>query len=280
MEKLNLVSLPLQLFAAEDTGVTAPAAGVQISNAAPTGLQGVTAPNAGVQGVNTPADTARLPKTEDPDADFEQLIRGQFKEQYQARVSRIVQDRLKNQQKTLEQYRQLTPSLERLAQKYGVEATDLQALGDAIAADTSLTSPQADAVKARMTEQDRQYQARQQYGQWAFQAQQARQMFPTLELSREVQNPRFLELLQGGARVDEAYLVVHRDEIIPAAMRFSAAAVEEKLANRIAANGARPMESGMSAQGTAVVKQDVSRMSKAQRQDIIRRVRQGEIIRF
>jgi hypothetical protein len=57
-------------------------------------------------------------------------------------------------------------------------------------------------------------------------------------------------------------------------------ALEEKLANRIAANGARPSESAMVTRGSAVVADQVSHMSKAQRQDIIRRVRRGEVIKF
>ena len=122
--------------------------------------------------------------------------------------------------------------------------------------------------------------AKRQYEQWMWQAQQARALYPSLDLAQEVHNPRFMELLRSGADVGDAYLVAHRDEIIPAAMHYTAKAVEEKLANRIAANGLRPSESAMVTHGTAVVADQVSHMSKAQRQDIIRRVRRGEIIKF
>lgn len=263
MEHFKLHSLlPLQLFADGAAGDT-----------------GVMAPDAGVQGVKqeASADTARLPETtaSDPDAEFDRLIRGQFKDQYNARVRDIVQKRLKGQQKTLEQYQALEPSLSLLADKYGVEAKDLKALGEAIARDDSLRQQAPAPVPG-----EHQQQVRQQYEQWLDQERQARELYPSLDLRREVQNPRFRELLRAGAQVDEAYLVVHRDEVLPAVMRYSADAAREKLANRIAANDVRPPENAMSAQSSAVVKQDVARMTKAQRQDIIRRVQKGEIIKF
>lgn len=237
------------------------------------GDTGVMAPDAGVQGVKQEADTAQLPQqsSEDPEAEFDRLIRGQYKDQYNARVQDIVQKRLKSQSKTLEQYKALEPSLNLLAQKYGLEANDSQGLARAIEADTEHPELRHQRI---MT------QAKGQYEQWLWQAQQARELYPSLELSREVHNPKFMELLRSGASVGDAYLVAHRDEIIPAAMRYTAKAVEEKLRSSIAATGARPSETAMLGRGTAAVPDQVSHMSKAQRQDIIRRVRRGEIIRF
>ena len=253
-------ALPLQLFAegAENTGVSAPVAGVQ--------------------GVKQEAEAAQLPEVaaSDPDAEFDRLIRGQFKDQYNARVQDIVRKRLKSQEKTLEQYRALEPSLELLAKKYGVEAKDPQALAQAITAQEQ-SSREAEELPREL---ERRADAKRQYEQWMWQAQKARERYPGLDLRQEVHNPRFMELLCAGAQVGDAYLVAHWDEIIPAAMQYTAKAVEEKLANRIAANGARPSENAMAGHGTAVVADQVAHMSRAQRQDIIRRVRQGEIIKF
>ena len=250
MKFFDLHSLPLQLFA-EGAGDT-----------------GVTAPDAGVQGVKQEAstDTAQPLETTavDPDAEFEQLIRGKFKDQYNARVRDIVQKRLKDRQNTLEQYQALEPALKQLAEKYGVQAKDPKALEEAI----------------RSHAQTGEVQVMDQYDQWIAQEQQAKALYPSLDLRQELQNPRFRGLLRAGAKVEEAYLVLHRDEIFPAMMRYSANAAREKLANRIAANDLRPQETAMSAQSAAVVKQDVARMTRAQRQDIIRRVQQGEIIKF
>ena len=238
----------------------------------------VSAPVVGVQGVKPEADTAQLPQSvaSDPNAEFERLIRGQYKDQYNARVQDIVRKRLKSQNKTLEQYRALEPSLELLAQKYGVEAKNPQALAEAIQAQEQ---SHREAEKLHR-EPERRADAKRQYEQWMWQAQQARASYPSLDLAQEVRNPRFMGLLRSGVDVGDAYLITHRDEIIPAAMRSTAKAVEEKFANRIAANGIRPSETAMATRGTALVADQVAHMSKAQRQDIIRRVQRGEVIRF
>lgn len=249
--------LPLQLFAegAENMGVTAPAAGVQ--------------------GVKQEADAAQLPEmtASDPDAEFDRLIRGQFKDQYNARVQDIVRKRLKSQEKTLEQYRALESTV---AEKYGIQAKDPMELVQAIQSQEQPTREGEELPG----EQECRADAQRQYEQWMWQAQQAKAVYPSLDLTREVHNPRFMALLQSGVEVGDAYLLAHRDEIIPAAMYSAVKALEEKLANRIAANGARPSESAMVTRGSAVVADQVSHMSKAQRQDIIRRVRRGEVIKF
>ena len=74
--------------------------------------------------------------------------------------------------------------------------------------------------------------------------------------------------------------MIHKDEIIPAAMQFTAKAVEQKLTNKIIANGARPAENGNSSQGASVTKSDVSQLTKADRAEIARRVARGEKISF
>ena len=74
--------------------------------------------------------------------------------------------------------------------------------------------------------------------------------------------------------------MIHKDDIIPAAMQFTAKTVEQKLTNKIIAGGARPSENGISSQSAAQVKSDVSQLTKADRAEIIRRVQRGEKIRF
>lgn len=232
------------------------------------GNTGVTAPVAEVSGVKQQTDSAQLSENTagDPEAEFDRLIKGQFKDQYNARVQDIVRKRLKSQEKTLGQYKALETAL---TDKFGIQAKDPQALAQAL---------QTQEVQHR--EAERRASAKQQYEQWMWQAQQAQRLYPSLDITREARDPRFMKLLNAGVDVQDAYLVAHRDEIIPAAMHYTAKAVEERLANRIAANGARPSENAMSNRGTTLTADQVSHMSKAQRQDIIRRVQRGEIIRF
>ena len=112
------------------------------------------------------------------------------------------------------------------------------------------------------------------------QEQDTKAVYPSFNLESEMQNPQFVNLLRSNVDVRTAYEVLHKDEIIPAAMQFTAKAVEQKITNKIMANGARPAENGMASQGAAVVKSDVSQLSKADRAEIARRVQRGEKISF
>lgn len=118
------------------------------------------------------------------------------------------------------------------------------------------------------------------YKSWMEQSESIKSVYPSFDLRAEIQNPKFTDLLKNGIDVRTAYEVLHKDEIIPAAMQFTAKTVEQKLTNKIIANGARPKENGISAQSAAITKADVSQLTKADREEIIRRVARGEKITF
>lgn len=257
------------------------------------GIQEDTAPAAEVQTETTEAQT-------DLNAEFEKLIKGQYKEQYDARVQDTIQKRLRGSKETVDKYNALTPTLELLAKKYGVDASDIEALNKAISEDDSyyeqealergLTVQQLKEVKKmerenadlkrQMQEAQRQENGKKLYAEWMRQADDTKKVYPSFDLRAEMNNPKFVDLLRSNIDVRTAYEVLHKDEIIPAAMQFTAKTVESKIAKSIAANGARPAENGMSSQSAAVVKSDVSQLSKADRAEIIRRVQRGEKIRF
>ena len=85
-----------------------------------------------------------------------------------------------------------------------------------------------------------------------------------------------------GAQIDvkTAYEIIHKDDVIGGAMQYAAQEAEKRVAQRVAANGARPVENGMSGHSTAVVKPNVSQLSKADLREINRRVARGEKIIF
>ena len=279
------------------TGATVTAAGSQ--------TKGVKNPLADVKyGIqaeeSTPAAKVEVPTTEDRNAKFEALIKGEYKDLYDARMQETIQKRLKGTKDTVDKYNALTPTLEILAKKYGVDATNVEALNKAIEEDDSYFEEEAlekgitveqlkeirkmerenADLKRQMQEQTRKDNAAQQYAAWMKQAEEAKKLYPSLNLDVETQNPQFRQLLLSGVDVGSAYLVVHKDEVIPAAMQYTAKTVEQKLTNKVIANGARPAENGNSSQSATVVKSDVSQLSKADRAEIIRRVQRGEKIRF
>ncbi len=254
----------------------------------------------GIQEEASPAAEVNPTPTEDRNAKFEELIKGEYKDLYDARVQDTIQKRLKSSKETVDKYNALTPTLEILAKKYGVDATDIEALNNAIEEDDSYFEEEAlekgitvqqlkeirkmerenADLKRQMEEQNRRENANRVYAQWMEQADKTKAVYPSFNLEAELQNPRFVDLIRSNVDVRTAYEVIHKDEIIPGAMQFAAKQAEQKLTNKIIANGARPAENGNSSQGASVTKSDVSQLSKADRQEIIRRVQRGEKIRF
>lgn len=246
------------------------------------------------------AQASQVAQPDDRNAKFEELIKGEFKDLYDARVQDTIQKRLKGTKETVEQYEALKPTLEILSKKYGVDASDIKALSKAIEEDDSYFEEEAmekgisveqlkeirkmerenAQLKAQMEEADRKDSANKLYAKWMGEAEQTQSIYPSFNLEAEMQNPRFLDLLRSQIDVRTAYEVLHKDEIIPAFAQHTAKVVEQKLTNKIIANGARPIENGNSSQSAVLTKSDVSQLSKEDRQEIARRVARGEKIRF
>lgn len=237
---------------------------------------------------------------EDRAARFEELIKGEYKDLYDARVQDTIQKRLKGNEATVQRYNALAPVLDLLADKYGVDANDVEALSQAIeddetfyedeALEKGLTVEQVKSIRkmerenaqlrAEMNAQKNQERANAQYAAWMQQAEEVKAIYPSFDLASEIQNEQFRNLLVSNVPVQTAYEVVHKDEIIPAAMQFTAQKVTEKVANSVRAGQRRPAEGAMASTGAVVTKSDVSQLTRADREEIARLVARGEKIRF
>ena len=296
--------LNLQLFAegagdggtAEGQGVTEAAALPQTKGEKKNPLSNVK------YGIQEDAPAAEVQKTVAPDrnAEFEALIKGEYKDLYDAKMQDTIQKRLKGHKELEAKHNALLPILDILGKKHGVDANDIDALSKAIEEDDSYFEDEAlekgmtvqqlkefkkmerenAQFKAQMEEQKRQENGQKLYAQWMNQAESTKQVYPSFDLKAEMNNPKFVDLLRSNIDVRTAYEVLHKDDIIRGAMQFTAQTVESKLSKKIASNGSRPSENGMNSQSAAVVKSDVSQLSKADREEIRRRVARGEKIRF
>ena len=301
-------TLNLQLFAegggdggtgaegATGEGVTA--AGSQTKGAKSNPLANV------VYGVQpTTASASESPAAEvvdDRNAKFEELIKGEYKDLYDQRMQDTIQKRLKGTKETVDKYNELTPTIEMLAKKYGVDASDIKALNKAIEDDDSYYEQEAlekgisveqlkeirklekenAEFKRQREEQNRKENADRVYANWMQQADSLKTVYPSFDIKAEMQNPKFIDLLRSNIDVRTAYEVIHKDDIISGAMQFAVQTANQKLTNKIIANGSRPSENGNSSQGSVVAKSDVSQLTKADRAEIIRRIQRGEKISF
>ena len=317
----SVTTLDLQLFAegadtgsGDATGVTAPAAEVQsgdkASSLAQKTAKGKANPLAdvkyGKQSEPAPAAEEQTTTIEAPDldAEFDELIREKYADQYKKRSSADTQDvvrkRLAKADETVKKYEELSPVLDILCAKYGVKQGDVSALSKAIEDDDAFYEQEAmekgvsveqlkevrklqkenAAFRAADEQRARQEHATKQYAAWIDQGEEAKKVYPSLDLKTESKNPQFMSLLNAGIDVKTAFEVIHKDEIIPAAMQYAAKTAETKVVNRVMANGARPVENGTRGSSAATVKSDVSKLTKADIAEINRRVARGEKITF
>lgn len=293
--KTNLM-INLQLFA---EGAGAGAGGSEGS-----GANGEVAAFQGT-GVNAQAAAEQMMDVNvDRNAEFEKLIKGEYKEQFDARMQDTIKQRLKGTKETVEKYNSLAPTLELLSQRYGVDVGNIEALNKAIEEDNSfyedealrLGIPVEELKKMRKMERENEmlrkerderkaeeHAAReraQKYSKWVAEESEAKKVYPNLSLDEEAKNPKFFNLINAGVDVKTAFEVVHRDEMIPTAMQFASERATQKVANSIRANGARPVENGNASQSATVSKTDPSKLSSSEFEEIRRRVRAGEKITF
>ena len=240
------------------------------------------------------ANGAKRPDNpQEREAAFKDIIRGEYKDLYTKEVQGIIDRRFK-QTKQLEQFQtDVNPLISMLSTKYGTN--DIAQLIKAIEDDNGMWEAAADAegltveqYKAKqklanenaqfrrmMEVQAKQQQAHAQYQQWLEDAEGVKESYPNFDLQAESENPDFINLLARGVPMKHAYEVIHMDDI----KMGVATATQQAVAADVRANGMRPSENGAAqVNGVVTGKVNPSKMSKADRADMIRRAQRGETI--
>lgn len=250
----------------------------------------------------TPVQKSQVQATSDTleqrKAAFRQMIEGEYKDLYTQETQRMIDRRFRETKQLQQIVDDFQPVFDVLAQRYG--ESDPKKLAEKIGNDTAYWSEAAD-VAGMSVEQYKEFQRlrrenkaleeaqKRQQGQaqmdaqlqkWYQEAQTLKQKFPTFDLSAESQNPDFIRLLKSGNSMEHAYKVIHMDELMTDAMTTAAARTEQRVVADVRARGARPAEAGTAAQGGFTVKDDVTKLTKADRLEAIRRAKRGETIMF
>lgn len=173
-----------------------------------------------------------------PDAgeqdDFAELIRGRYKAQFDARVQKILDGRLRGLRQENARLRQETQERRQA---------------------------QAGALLRLQAEEGR-----------------IRQVYPDFDWQRELASPQFGRLVTAGVDGQTAYEIVHRQELLKAAMHYAAAQTRSEMARAIASGGSRAAENRGGSR--TVTRSDPKSLSSRELADIRRRVQDGEKIRF
>lgn len=217
--------------------------------------------------------------------------------EYNKQMQSTIQARLKNAKSAEENLSKLTPAIELLARKYGLDAAnlDVEKLTNAINDDDSYYEDKAlemgvSVETAKKIDQSERETARRQAEEARTIEQQKienhiaklqqqgdalKKTFPQFDLATELRNPAFARMTSPnvGISVEDAYYAVHRNEIQTAAMQVTAQRTAEQMANAIRAGQARPQENGTSAQAPSNTTFDYAHASKDQREAIKKQIR-------
>lgn len=230
----------------------------------------------------------------DPEAEWKE-VKTKYKEYFNRDTSSIVQERLSRTKQAEDTLAKLGPVFEGLGKQYGKDASDIDGIIKAYTDDDSLY--EEDAAKAGMPvaaykqlkafEADkaaREAQAMQdsfdRHIQGLFTAFETdvKSVFPHADIREELQNPTFQRLTspEVGVSVKDAYWLIHRAEIEPQAMAIAAQKTQQRLSQSIQSGVTRPAENGSRTVSPALdIRDDPSKWSKADRDEVKRRVRSG-----
>ena len=217
--------------------------------------------------------------------------------EYNKHMQATVQSRLRDAKKAEESLSKLTPALELLARKHGmdVENMDYDALAKAISDDDSYYEDRAlemgvtleTAKRLDQESRDRERRQREEtrtleeqkirnhFISLDTQAESMKKVFPNFDLRTELQNPKFAAMTHPniGMSVEDAYYAVHRKEIDAARSQVIAQQTTQKISNAIQAGSRRPDENGTSGRSASVTTFDYSKASRTQREALKREIR-------
>lgn len=290
-----------------DGGTGAGNTGAVSAEVAPQQTKGVKASEI-VYGKEEEAPAAEEPAKETVPSEDRVTKYNQFKEEYKdlidkdtnSRIQDAVQKRLKNTAATAEKFNQVSPMLAIMAERYGIDQNDIQGLTRAMEEDTALYEAEAAekgvdvhqlmdirkmqrenaTLNAQLQELRNKEEGDRILAGWMQEGETLKQTYPSFDFQSEMQNPTFRNLLQSNIPMKVAFEVIHQDELIPAAMQYTAQQTKQMIANSIMANKARPAEGGMNSQNAVTRKSDVSQLTKEDRAAAIEQARRGKRIVF
>lgn len=261
---------------------------------------GVTSQDAAGTGEATQQDAAAV----ETKASFEDLIKGEYKEDYDKAVQKIVRQRFSKAKANEEKLDKMGPIMQALASKYGVDADDIDSIARYVGEDDamyeeaaykagltveqykhlSLIEAENQRLRAEREANEERRAANEWYQQKVQEAEQLKAEFPDFDLDSMMQDQRFINLIHPrnpyAVPMREAYLAMNMDQILPGAMEHTAKQVAKKTAETIRQRGARPLEGGMSGQAASKVHVDVSKLTNEEIAEYARRAAMGERITF
>lgn len=203
-------------------------------------------------------------------AEFENLIRGEYKQAFDERVQKIIDRRFRDMRILKEQAARIKPILDALYEKYG--EADAEKLAGLLKSEDG---------RANLSGDERRRHAAILVMKWRKDAEDILRENPGFTLESEMKNAAFKNLLKAGVDMKTAYRAMHQDEILEHAVRYAAKKAHDLAMKEMRMHAYRPEENGAGGRGGAkMAPLSVSNMTRAEREEIERRCARGEKVYF
>jgi hypothetical protein len=213
------------------------------------------------------------------------------------KVVKAAKEKLKTSAEGLEK---LTPAIQLIAKKYGVDASDYDAVSKAVVDDdayyeeramelgvTTDVAKQLDKSEKMMRAAEEQQQKfineqklMEHIGKLNRQAIELQQKYPDFNLGKELNNPTFARLTAPDLNLplEDAYELVHREEIKENIRQAALKASIQQVSNAVQSNKNRPNDGVSKSSNASVQTFNYQNATKAQREALKARIRSGEKI--
>ena len=239
-------------------------------------------------------------KSDNKTARFDELIKGEFKSEYEKKIKENLSRRFKETDSLKRRLGEAEKIAQLLADKYGLTNTDIDEIKKAVDADDGYIKQEAEKrgmsvddlkymkklesenarLKMASFENERNTQMKNKMRALYSESEQTAKEYPDFDLNRESENPKFVALLKSGVDVKTAYEVVHHNDIMSKLVNDTARETQKRTAESMRSVKSRPVENGSNDLSAAILKSDVSKLTPEQRAEIAKRVARGENITF
>ncbi len=239
-------------------------------------------------------------KSDNKTARFDELIKGEFKSEYEKKIKENLSRRFKETDSLKRRLGEAEKIAQLLADKYGLTNTDIDEIKKAVDADDGYIKQEAEKrgmsvddlkymkklesenarLKRASFENERNTQMKNKMRALYSESEQTAKEYPDFDLNRESENPKFVALLKSGVDVKTAYEVVHHNDIMSKLVNDTARETQKRTAESMRSVKSRPVENGSNDLSAAILKSDVSKLTPEQRAEIAKRVARGENITF
>ncbi len=195
--------------------------------------------------------------TRDKDAEFDALIKNEYKEQFSKKVQKIISKRLREvkdlKEENMRKNTENIESKEEILRRLTLENNFLKKRRED---ELQLMKLRSEAQKLRE------------------QAEETRSIYPEFDFKKEIKNPEFARLLKLGVGVKTAYEVANIDTILENNTKNA----EKKVVDSIRLKGNRPVENGSEGAAGILLSGNASKLSRKERAELAKRAAKGERI--